>query len=751
MATLPGLGKSEKKQHEKSIHPSTPLDQLTEKEKLQYLALKYRTEERFARQRRHQTWYMMALYFQGYQNVEFNAGTGSLDVFEDEDSFTENQFRKDVMHTVNSLMKLEGEITSRPGSSSPEDIAASRVAENILPIIHENIDYDRLKVVKSLYKCLFGTAFVFVDYATDRAFGMISRPRYEYEDVELGPTSQCPVCGYSEELNEEEPFCPECMAPMELGAPISIPTKVEAGMEEFPAGREIAVVCSPLEIIVPSSVSGGLPKSPYLIWTCREDTGLVNGIYSGLNAGSDTSKTENDLAAQYLDILSGLPGNILGDSTTYTSGAEDHERSEVIRAWLRPQTFMGDKKLIEKYPDGVFVALVNGQIVEYRPESMDDHWTSEAYTPNPHSFYADGMYDAIPIQDQINEMDRLIIQHTRYSTVSHKIYDANRIDIKNVVNNPAQGWIPANGTMEHGIDGVVRDLAPNQLSADVAAWRSALLGAMRDVNATHEAVTGEEIGANTAYSTYVHQAESALGRHAPSAKYNAKQVITFHKQLFKIVKENWIDERKTWVEQNNGQWSYSKFVGSDLGQGSFDIRLSNTDMIPKTRAEQLHALGFYATIQPLLATLSPRQVVYIEDVIGLPPGSNPVSSQISRAHRVIDRIVNGEMLSPTPIVDNADIQVPAFTEYLSGEDGEELQKTNPEGYQAVSEYMMTLLQMGMMQASTIGPVGGQPQPQNAPQGAPPPKGPTQRMAQSPVAADQQQPMPPLPNDGQGVM
>src|SRR4029453_7762434 len=99
------------------------------KEKLQALVLEKRTQDRELRLRRHLVWYMMVLYFRGYQNVFFNEETTSYDVYDRVDFYVENQFRKHVETVKQILNKLEGDIVVRPASDNPRDLATARVAD----------------------------------------------------------------------------------------------------------------------------------------------------------------------------------------------------------------------------------------------------------------------------------------------------------------------------------------------------------------------------------------------------------------------------------------------------------------------------------------------------------------------------------------------------------------------------------------------------------------------------------------------
>ena len=729
---ISGGKRDSKAQYEKEPKPATSFDSLPLKEKLQTIVLQKRLEDKYGRIRRHQTWYLSALYYQGFQSVELNSSTNAFDIYERDNYYIENQYRKDAITIVTNLNRSEGEVTTRPSSDSPGDIAASRVGEAVIPVMHENINYKQTRTLKNLYKVLFGNAFIYVDYVTDRRLGTISTPRFRYEQMELPGMSLCPECGMT---SEDQVLCPECGTPNEMMSPMSVETKVEDGFEEHSKGTEIAVVCSPLEIYCRPKVKGGLRNQPYLLWVTREDTELLEYSYPGLSVGATMG--ESDLAEQYLETLGNLPGNTFGDTVAYGKASEGFTQGELLRAWLRPQTFRGDKELEKQFPEGCHVVVVNGKVVEYRAESMDDHWTHEVFLPNPHTFYGDGLYDALSVQDQINETNSLLIQHIRYTTVGHKIFDANMIDIAKIENDPASEWIPANTSFDKDVTRAVHQLSPGALSQDVGAWLTNLKQSFQDMTGAFDPSAGKDIGANTPYSAYVFLAEKASGRLLPTNDFNNGAVVEFHRQLLKVAQENWIDDRYRKLIDNSGSWSFQKFRGADLGQGSFDVIITNTDMKPKTRAEQLQGLEFYTQMQPVMQTLSAKQKLRIEEVVGLPPETNPMSGQIFRAYRHIERIKRGETITPMMFIDEPAIQAQAIQEFLASEAGEQLAEENQEAFAGVYVYLTTLTQMGMMAGGAGAPAARQPQ-------SPRTSNEESELAQSPVPDSEKVPMPPLP-------
>jgi hypothetical protein len=324
----------------------------------------------------------------------------------------------------------------------------------------------------------------------------------------------------------------------------------------------------------------------------------------------------------------------------------------------------------------------------------------------------DGLYDAILMQDQINEINSLLIQHMRYSTVGHKIYDSTMIDPKDVVNDPKNGWIQGKPGLDKNISQSVKELPPTSLSQDVPAWLSLVKEAMQDMTSAYDPTTGKGIGANTPYSQSVFLNEKAQSRWASSLAYNKPELIHFHRQLLQIARDNWVDPRRRSFQTNTGEWSFEQFTQADL-QGQVDIIMSNTDMKPRSRAEQIQGLTMLTTLVPLLPSMPPKQKLRIEEMLGLPPDANPTSNQISRAYRNIDRIKKGEVITPLPLVDDAQSQLPVYQDFLASEDGESLAEQEPQTFANIYTFMVTMMMMGQAQqnspaANPNGPQSAQP-------------------------------------------
>jgi hypothetical protein len=643
------------------------------KQKLEAIVARIRQTDRESRIRRNTVHYLMALYYQGYQNVDLEPGS-AFTVYERSDFYVENQFRRHVDSVVNGLSKNEGELIIRPTSSQPNDLAAAQAAGPILDMQKSTIGYDRVRDVKNLYKCLFGTSFQFTDYIRDQRYGTIVRPKFSYEEIP--------------DEDGGEPFM----------------SKVPNGYEKINRGREITVVCSPLEIDVRADVKS-FEDLPYLRWKTRQEVELLNYMYPGLGADGGTDSAAEDMAQQYMDVLANLPGNILGDSIA--GNVNNVKKLEYERTWLQPCMFANDKELMREFPEGCHVAMVDGKCVDYYAENLMDRWTYEVLIPVPHSLMGDGLYDALLMQDQINELNSLVIQHTRYSTVGHNIYDSTVIDPKNIINDPKNGWVKGTPTLDKKVAESVFQVRPAPLGPEVIGSLNDKRSSMEDMTSSYGPSVGKGIGANTPYSQSVFLTERAQSRWQGSLAFNRPELTRFHKQLLKIAQNDWLEPKTAAVMANTGAWSFQQFSALDLA-GDVDISFSDKDLAPKSRAEQVQALQMYAELAMVIQQMPPKQKLRVEEMLGLPPDSNPMSTQISRAYRQIDRISKGDQITPLPFVDNPEVQIPVLDDFMASQQGEDVAMASPEIFAKIYEYRTALMIQFQQSMNLVKP--GQPAP-----------------------------------------
>lgn len=741
---------------------------LTLEQKLSKLYQEYRTEDMNGRLLLNRTWFRTALYFQGKQQVAWNNESNSLEWFDPvqgEDWYTENQFRQAVETNVAALCKSEIQPSIAPGSDRPDDVAAARAAEAAYEVICDDVGYDRNTMLKNQMKCIFGNAFRYQTFVRDSSNGESIIAKFKFEDSTIPGVSICPSpgCGVTAETQPAvagaQP-CASCGSAMtELSPEQTISSKVDDGTDTVPNGRNLEIITGPLEMYMRSKVLHGLKYQPYLFWVRRMASDTVIDARPNVDlTGGVSNASDGDLGSYYVDVLSTLSGGSY-EGVYRTSGTRNFREVEYAMCWIRPEAFKGDTELKKKYPDGVQFETCNGKFIEGTDDSvsMDSCWTHEVYIVNPYSAWGEGMVDALPVQDQINETNSLTTRYLRNCTVGKVVYDAAVITPEWLSNHPNEAWIQGNVTLGSNLAQAVHAINPVPMSQDVGMWLQRLSGSMQDMTWAFNAQMGKSNGANTPYSADVFQAEQAMGRFLPMFRYNHPSIVQAVRQQLALFQENATEERTKRFRDNTGRWSFEKFMGSDLAQGSFDIMIVDAETAPKSKAERAKGLEMFIQIAPLMPALSQKQRIYVLDMIGMPPDANPDTLMSEKAYRDIDTIVvKGQPVTPLGFILDIPVYVKTIKEYLASEQGDALADEQPQVFAEVVTLMVTAMMMGqqMMMMPSHGqppapgaPQGGPPQqgapPQGA-QGAPQPKPPQTESAQSPVPDNQKQPMPPLP-------
>lgn len=742
---------------------------LSLEDKCSLLYRQHRVEDRTPRINLNRLWFMTTLYYQGKQTARVNSVDGTIEIYEqdaDADFYIENQFRKDAWGNVKSLNAGEQKPEVSPGSNNPEEIAQSRFANMALDLIYEDIEWSRLKTMKNLSLALYGNAFKFNSFATSSEFGVTLLPKYDYQSVELGGMDYCEGCAVTHP--EGTGYCPQCMNPTQTMAGQSVEVPIANGYEERPHGRNVSFITTPLEMYCRSNVRGGLKYQPYLFWVRRMDRDIVldarpdaevGTVSAAIESRGSSTVSGDDLAQYYQDVLSNLAGGPY--SGTYIT-TRQYQEVEYAMCWIRPEMFRGDAELKKKFPKGVHFETCNGQAIKgtLTDQSMDSCWTHYGYLPNPYSFWCDGLVDGLPVCDQINETNSLLVRYIRYCTNSKKLYDSQMIDPQTLSNNPEEAWIPVNTQLDKPIGQAVFPLAPTQISQDVGAWKQNMVKqALPDMTGMYPASMGEEGGANTPYSRTVFEAERSQGRFAPIHEFNQPSVVQDVRQMLEIFRENALDDRKFALIENSGEKTFEHFKGADLGTGSLNIRIPDGDTLPQSRTDKAKGAEMLVQLQPILPMLTQKQKVYVLDLIGFPADGNPDTLQIERAWRNIQKVKDGDtQVTPMLFVDDLAIQIPVVAQYLASEQGDQLGRENANAFANLYTLLTTMVQMQMMQQTAMAGHQDSMQPAASSQGSqsagagkagaspssPQASTPKPEMAQSPVGKSQQVPIQPLP-------
>lgn len=213
--------------------------------------------------------------------------------------------------------------------------------------------------------------------------------------------------------NSEPPpvGCPQCqqtMTPEYEDYTEIVPRLV--GYNDIPKGRECLEVYGPLNV----KVSGWATKEddmPYLILETDEHYARLQSIFEDqaeyIGPGGDTGQFDR-WARRPNDVNYDLPRDLVNTK----------------RCWLKPWTYniLGVKdhsqeiaKLEELFPDGVYVCILNGDmVVDAVPDQLDDHWTFTKH-PLAETIHAASIGESVmPIQDMTNEAYNLTLESIEF-------------------------------------------------------------------------------------------------------------------------------------------------------------------------------------------------------------------------------------------------------------------------------------------------------------------------------------------------
>jgi len=212
-------------------------------------------------------------------------------------------------------------------------------------------------------------------------YGYTEEPVYEDVETTLGfETYECVACGAKAGENVNG-MCPACGTPYTDDSVIPAPTvmkKTVTGTRRVPRSKVVWENVGGLEMKLPP-MAKDQSEFPYLIRAREVNKCLVRAAYpemaDKINSSQSPTGVENQIERKARRQLA--QGLTTEQRAVQVNMGEDVTYKE---AWLRPWSFfqLDDNEiraeLVERYPDGVYVAFADDVFLEARPERMDDHW-----------------------------------------------------------------------------------------------------------------------------------------------------------------------------------------------------------------------------------------------------------------------------------------------------------------------------------------------------------------------------------------
>jgi hypothetical protein len=300
-------------------------------------------------------------------------------------------------------------------AENPDDIQSASAYSRISELV-SNHNFSNLMLIKAL-TILFnqGTVAGYNYYKTDPNYGIISTPSKTQDRPIKVFDIKCPQCGQLLDSSLPEQLLPEasnikCTYCEYQGQPSAIAKQEYVSevveYEDTPKGRACFDLFGPVNVKVPL-YARKQSDCGYVILRLEENIAKLKTVYKEFRdeitaSGGDTYKYE-----RWARIPPEYYGTIPKDIITV--------RYAYIRPWYFNTLKAEDADLLmEKYPNGLFVSVIDDIIVDKQHDKLDDHWTL-SFDPRSDFIHAEPAGNAlVPMQDAENDMFNLGIQSIEY-------------------------------------------------------------------------------------------------------------------------------------------------------------------------------------------------------------------------------------------------------------------------------------------------------------------------------------------------
>lgn len=305
--------------------------------------------------------------------------------------------------------------------------------------LHEQWDIDSKQVELFLILYKSSTAFSYVQYVADgNRYGYTAEPIIESQQVVVQPGGfHCDNCGTTTPGDLTQPItnCPVCSSDLlRFEEPQTVDVPTQTGQRQYENGSAEIKLASIMEVTVPFRTKA-IEDAEWLLYEYDESKGRLLQVHPQLRKQmkeNDGGASASRLLGSEVRRMAESPTGILYRQMNLwrysqywlTSSTYEYLDSEVFR-----------KLLYQHFPDGVRVILVNGEIVELRPERLADHWS--ACKPSLSEYiYADPICtDSIPGQELYNDAANLAAQ-TLFNAIPATIVSPDLLDRKSLESRP---------------------------------------------------------------------------------------------------------------------------------------------------------------------------------------------------------------------------------------------------------------------------------------------------------------------------
>ncbi len=558
-------------------------------------------------------------YYRGRQAGFFNEMSGRWEnIDQGKFLYTNNYIRALVDRVAKERAKSETELHVRPSKPKTEAEAGARQADAIAKHYQQKLFPASIRQREAKFALLSGEYYRLVYWDTD-AGPWTDEPVVEQQEIKIGPdTYDCPQCqmaGFAQNLIGAQ--CIGCgNTEVNIVPGPTTQVSVVTGTRKVRAGDINLEIPDPVEIKLDLH-SRDIWESPWLHRKRMVLKEVVDDKFPWLHAQAMPSESAGEMALTYQRQQESSPGNTnSGEASAGYAYVRNIPEHMVMfeQLWLMPvmyknyvfpnEVVLGDQEMFgyqvtipagtkaaDMFKRGMYVARVNGVIVDIRPESKNDHWVMGVNKSLPMSIHGDGIEDAIEIQDLLNDTWSLLFEYLMTCTVPPVIYDERIIRGEEFVNKP--GWkVPAHDLSPgDNLSNAVFQLEAQSLPQEVLAFiemaksdmvehigASSLEGNLPDVPESQTATQ-----ANL-------QHEQAVALVGLTLELKAEADVKTLTQVLRIVQENWQEDRYVSLLGNFGEEEGKWFKAADIPE-DFTVTAVPGSWMPKMESDERRDLA----------------------------------------------------------------------------------------------------------------------------------------------------------------
>lgn len=635
-------------------------------------------EAQYEKLQLHRKWFRNHLFFTGYHDSvlsDIGFSFDSIGVNSAEYAFASNYYRSYIRYGAAMYVSTAPEFVSQPTAPDAESQGVAESARSVLEICKENIGYDAIRAIEATNLRIYGNSFRYSYYSLDPRYGFVDQPVYEDVEVQLDAGSwTCPQCGNSGEGHQD--VCPVCgpdapMPPLST-PPIKTMVPRQAGTTRYPQGQEQCEVVWPFEVYARSSAKD-LMHAPFLLRVRMADKIGLRATFpkaaefeSGQMPG-DTFNASEDIGLIYQQAIPDLPS----DPTQYPGWYEravGASKIPFIQGWIRPNQYFFDKQLARMFPDGMYAAKAEDVLLETRNESMDDHWTHFKHIHVEGRFWGDGDDDLIPIQMQLDEVDRMLMRHVDFNTMPLMLVDSQKLDKSNIIND-AGYQVELKNLGQRNIDQAAKWFPGGQISTDVWQWK----GTRQQDMEFHSGVFGSAIGQHqpgvNTFGGQESMAARAMQTLGPLQLLYKEANELWAMQMLKICAKNWLDDRVKASMGINGQWEFKVLRGNILKMDKVRIVAQIIPFDPSKQQSLVQAISAGA-FNPQLPPQVQRKLL---ELFQMPTDLNEFSPDAKVQTKEIQSMKGGQAVEPVAFRDNDAAHIYTLQNYMKSDEWDDQQ------------------------------------------------------------------------------